>query len=512
MGKLAMNLADVWPDASSLKDACAKAGSKTTDPRYMHRLRREAEELTGLTLHPHNAENSTHQEIECPSTLDLKAARKCRDFVITSLTNDSPLIKPFLYSLKKFAESRKGQLLVVPVRYRNNDAMHDTKGYQWDKEIYPYALTKDLNLGKNLVISAHRMRATTINPLSGKQALSGEKSAIYGHPQIALQNVGTPKNEQPKAMMTTGSCNRAQYSSSDAGGKANFYHTVCALYVKLVGDKFHYIQLGWDGSGFYYLNEYWTEDGLIDDECSASIAHGDSHVWYEMPEVTKSKLRVKSRLKPINQYWHDLHDHHIGSHHSTLRERVEQALNGDVSVEKEVRMSIDYLERLGKGTKNYIVGSNHNDHLDKWWQNYDPKKDPYNMVFHGWLTSKMIGTDKCALQTCFDNWGCDVDYEFISRNKRHSQNGIDMSQHGDLGVNGSRGSIVSFAKTLLKSFIFHNHSCGIDKGCWQGGTSTLSPSYANGYGTWTVTDGIVYPNGKRALIHHVNGKSIADYS
>lgn len=508
---LALKLAEVWDNSSSLRDACLRAGSKTKDPRNMNRLRRKAELVTGRELDPHNEKNSTHNTIECPSTLDLKSARKHKDFIITSLTNDSPLVKPFLEALRKFAEHRNGQLLVVPVRYQNRDAMHSTEGYKWDEAIYPYALTKDLNVGRSLVISAHRMRATTINPLSGKQALSGQKSAIYGHPQLAMELVGTPKDELPKVMMTTGSCNRAQYSSSDAGGKANFYHTIYAVYVKRVGSKFHHTQLGWDGGGFYFLNEYWTQEGLQDESCRSSIAHGDSHVWYEMPEVTKSKQRLIKRLNPISQYFHDLNDQHIGSHHSTLRERAEQALKGQISVEQEVRMSIDYLERLGKGTKNYIIGSNHNDHLDQWWERFEPKKDPYNMKFHGWMSSVMLGTDDFALKACFDAWGCNVHYEFLSRNKRHSEQGIDMSQHGDKGTNGSRGSAKGLAKTMLKTVIGHSHTPAIEKGCWQIGTSTNLMSYANGYSTWMLTDGIVYPNGKRALLNHIDGKTIADY-
>lgn len=509
--KRLLKLAQVWNDSKSLRDACKKAGYKTSDYRNMLRYRRASEELTGETLEPHNEKNSTHKFIECPSDLDLKQARKCKDFVITSVTNNSPLVKPFLESLRLFAESRKGQLLVVPVRYQNKDMMDSDEPYSWDEKIYRYALTKDLNIGSNLVISAHRMRATTINPLSGKQALSGEKSAIYGHPQLAMELVGTPKNETPKVMMTTGSCNHAQYSASDAGGKANFYHTVYAVYVKKVGKNFHYTQLGWDGGGFYYLNEYWTDQGMIDQGCQASIAHGDSHVWYEMPKITNSKLRLIEKVNPVRQYFHDLHDHHIGSHHSTLRERAEQALNGDVSVEKEVRMSIDYLERIGSGTENYIVGSNHNDHLDQWWDKFKATKDPYNIKFHGWLSSVMLGSKKSALECCFDEWGCSVHYDFIDRNSRHSEKGIDMSQHGDKGTNGSRGSAKGFAKTTLKSFIGHSHTPCIEKGCWQLGTSTDGMSYANGYSTWMLTDGLIYPNGKRALISHINGKTLADY-
>ncbi len=505
--KRAEKIAHHWDSDSTLFENMRSAGLKGNDRRSMHRYRRQAEEITGQKLDLNSPQ--AHQQIDCPSTLNLTDARKHKTFVVTSHTNDSPIVDAFWDSLQLFCESKSAQLLVVPLRYQNKTAMNAVADYQWDERIYPYAVTKDFHIHKHLVISGHKLNATTVNPLAGKQALSGIKSAVYGHPQVALQNVGTPKDELPKSMMTTGSCNKPVYSSSETGGKAAFNHSVAAVIVHLVGKRYFFTQLGFDGEGFQFLNEYWTPEGV--ENRHAEIVHGDIHAWYERKDVTKSKLRIIDRVKPTTQIFHDLHDQHIGSHHATIRERVEQALKGEVSIEKEVRLSIDYLERIGKGTKNLIVGSNHNDHLDQWHGSYKVERDPYNAKFHGWLSSQIYGTDRNCLQACFDEFGCKVHYEFISRNKRHSISGVDTSQHGDKGVNGARGSAQGFSMTMLKTMIGHGHSDGIFKGCWQVGTSADGMTYANGYSTWTLTDGVIYPNGKRALIRHINGKTIADY-
>ena len=509
--KRAQKLVDVWHTCKTQAEAVKKAGYKTKDARQQSRLRRQAEELTGTTLPPLNPEQSTFWDIQCPSTLDLKQARKKKDFVVTSCTSDSKLIEPFLEALRLFSEHRNGQLVVVPVRYANPNGVKKKNHHSWPDQITPYALTKDLHLGPNLVISSHRLGATAVNPLAGKQALSGKKSAIYGHPQLAMELVGTPKDMLPKIMMTTGSCNRPKYSATDAGGKANFYHTIYALYVKMVGKKFYHIQLGWDGQGFCYGNEYWTEKGLSKEPATANILHGDSHSWYEIAQITQAKHRLKELVRPTVQVFQDLHDHHIGSHHATLRERVEQALRGEVFIEDEVRLSIDYIERMGADTENWIVGSNHNDHLDKWHNSYKPEKDPANAKFHGWLSSHMYGTDKCALQVCFDEWGCEADYSFLDRDSVANIGGdVDASQHGDVGVNGARGSAKGFSKTTMKTWIFHSHTPRIEKGCWQGGTSTDLMTYAKGYSTWFITDGLSYDNGKRALVNYIEGKTIFD--
>ncbi len=507
----AKKIAEVWPYSTSLKSAIRSAGLSTKDPRNMNRYRRQSEDILGIKLEPHNAINSTYDDIECPSSLNLSEARKKRDFVVTSHTNNSPLVTEFLITLEKFAKHKKGQLLVVPVRYKNPSVMSSNDDYEWDKRIYPYALLKDINLGKKLVIKAHRITATAANPLQGKQALSGEKSAIYGHPQLALECVGTPKNERPKTMHTTGSCNTARYSATDAGGKAQFHHSVSALYIQLVTinskPEFHQIQLNWDGEGFYYFDEYWTAEGMTSGHAASAIVHGDIHAEKESKQVTKSKLNLLSIINPEISVFHDLHDHEVGSHHATIRERVEQARSGKFSVKKEVKKSIDYIERLGT-KENWIVGANHNDHLDKWLWSYNEKYDPYNSKFAAWLKYKLIDTDNSALQVCFDEFGCKKAYKFLDRNSAHLIHDIDVGQHGDIGVNGARGSDAGYAKTCRKMIKNHSHTIAIKQGCYSGGVSGDIKLflYAIGLGTWSNSDVIIYANGKRAIVTHWKGK------
>jgi len=505
----AWRIVENWEHADSLGHAMAMSGIKNKDPRSWNRHRRSAEELTGETLPPINDKHATHKNIVCPSTLDLSKARKHKDFIVTSLTNNSPIAKCFLKSLELFAERVSGQLLVVPVKYHNKEVIKDDDYFSWDSLIYKYALLKDLNIGKNLVISAHRMRPTVVNPLAGKQALSGTRSAVYGHPQIALDSVATPKDEMPKMMMTTGSLNKGVYSATNDGGKAAFNHSIAAVYVKKVGSKFFFIQLMWDGEGFQFLNEYWTPEGVELRDIGA-IVHGDIHADHEIKSITKSKLRLIDKLKPHSQVFHDLHNQSVGSHHNNLVANMQLADQGRLRVDDEVKLSIDYIERLGKGTKNYIVGANHNDHLDQWLNKYKPQNDPINARFYGWLLEK-IGKGKSALQVCFDEWGCKEHYEFASRNKRLDLHGIDCSQHGDKGANGSRGSAVGFARSMLKTMIGHGHFLKIYQGCWQVPTSTDLMEYASGYSNWCIGEGLIYTNGKRALIVHINGKTIADY-
>ena len=96
---------------------------------------------------------------------------------------------------------------------------------------------------------------------------------------------------------------------------------------------------------------------------------------------------------------------------------------------------------------------------------------------------------------------------FHSRNDQVILNGIDFGQHGDTGVNGSKGSLKVFSNTGYRTILGHSHTPGIDKGAYQVGTSSyLQLDYNKGYSSWLHTHCIVYPNGKRSLINIIKGQ------
>lgn len=491
---------EVWPEADSLKSAHALAETGINDPRAQLRFRRKAEAHLGVTLEPHQSQLSTDSEIDCPSTLDVSAARKRKRFVITSHTNNSPIDQDFFDNLLAFCEYHDAQLIVIPVRYKNPNSIHRTEDYSWDSKIYPYVLKESISIGRNFVINgALRIQATAVNPLSGLEPQSRGMSAAYGHPIIEMKPIPTPKNEMTRFMHTTGSLNKGRYSSTKAGGASQFHHSIGALFVNVVG-SFHYpMQLNWNGSGFHHLNDYWSGGERMKADPALALVSGDIHADWELESLTKKKNQLMDLIDAEAHVLHDLHNHTVGSHHNTLRERIEMAMAGKISVEEEAKKSIDYVARTAR-KKNLIVGANHNDHMDQWLERFKEKEDPYNAPFAAWLKFNMYGTDMSALETFFNSYDCDFDYEFIPRNKSYLIGGVDVSQHGDDGVNGARGTTAAFAKTCRKVVKGHDHTPAIVKGAYSTGFSfdESKAEYAKGYGTWAQADVIIYSDGKRS--------------
>jgi hypothetical protein len=504
-------LASVWADASSLRDAVGKAGLSNKDERNNRRYRRETEQILGITLRPHNARFSSYKKVECSSSLDLKAARQSKSFVITSCTNNSPIVPQFFEALKKFSKHYSAELVVKPVLYQDRLAFPKAEDYEWDEAIFPYALNEDLLIGKDLMVSSLNITPTAASPLSGLHDFTGMRSGIFGHPQLAMQSIASPKSELPKFLWTTGSINRPRYSDTKAGGKAKHHHTMSALFVQLHRGKFYAIQLMWKKGQFHFLDEVWDEGGLRGKSTAPALVLKDAHAAHEDTKITGATERIMQRLDPDILVWHDVYDHYAQSHHHDIVTRIQVAEAGRADVEKEVALTADLMRRVGAERMNYIVDSNHHDHLGRWVNEYKEAKDPHNARYRAKLLLCMLESGDSALECAFRDAGLsDEDCEFIDPNQPKLIHGIDVSQHGHRAANGSRGSPAAISKTRYKSIIGHIHSACIEKGCWAGGVWNTNLDYAVGLSSWSSTDTVIYENGARAHIYYINNKSIAD--
>lgn len=495
-------LESVWPESNSAKDAFKRAGIKYDESNARSVIRQGRKE--GYELPTINPKHATPTHINCPSTLDIKRARAAKNLVVTSATNNAPIIEPFLEALKLFAKKRNAELIVKPVNYKNLSAMRTTDDYEWPHQITPYALQSDLLLGPKLQISSVNIQATAVNPLSGMEPIGGLRSCIYGHPQLAMKVVAAPTIELPKIMHTTGSISRPRYSDTKEGRKAHFHHTNSAVFIQRKGSKWIPHVLSWDGYGFYYYDEYWNEQGLNDNgNKAAGIVFGDSHVYWENEDVTKLRYKLCKELDPYIRVFHDVLDFRYQNHHNTLIEKIRLASKGEYLVQEEIESCAEYLNDHA-GPENWIVRSNHHDAVGKWLNRFRPDHDPHNAPYYFKLMDKV-----CAGMSGFQAAIEDLlkgKWRFVSGNDKALIQGIDVSNHGDKGINGARGSKVSFAKTSRKSITGHDHTPTIEKGAWGVGCGTTVSSYREGLSTWMMADIIIYPNGKRALIFYDNGE------
>lgn len=454
-----------------------------------------------------------------------------RRFVITSALNNCEIHTSFLKSLQTFCATENAQLLVIPVAYKNVSLFDRDYSPEWPSELEEYFITGDVELSSNLVImGSMRIQATAARPLQGTQGISKGRSAIFGHPRLALETVPTPMSKMPLVYMTTGTLSQASYSNTKAGRLGEFHHNPGAVVVETDGNKFWWRHVHPDKFGsFIDINKQYGPDGSVFPAPPAeAVIVGDVHVGFDHPSVVSCILGgLIPSIRAKSVILHDLLDFFSGSHHHASNNvlRVLKAARGRHSVYRELKDVAEWLDTYClEGTHYHIVRSNHHDHLDRWLNNNSAHIDAENLWLWHHLNAQQL---KMALDIAHsakdsNKWGvtsafqlamealCKEDtrgrFSFADDKRPLEFCGIDCSNHGDRGPNGTRGSRAAFAKVQRKTFIAHSHSPGIHDGCYQVGKSSTGEAYLSGYSSHLHCSGVIYCDGNRTLLPVIDGK------
>jgi hypothetical protein len=433
--------------------------------------------------------------------------KKHKRFLIASATNDVQIVTGWHQTLKAMADDLDACYLLIPARYRNPDLFHQgiQRSMRWPVEIVPYICNKDVRLNKNLVIRGNtHINYTNINPLAGMNNAAGIQSEIYGHPQVAMEMVPTSKHVLPKMIRTTGSISKKGYGGSPRAQKAAFHHSLSAVFIEVEGDSYWTTEVHYDGHGAYLFDKYYTPDGCDGESYRPeAIVYGDIHIAEVKPRNRRLLDQVTRALQPVNQVYHDLHNHSAHSHHHA-KDKLWQLTHQDQDIRKELMQSVRFLDK--QEAHCLVISSNHHDHLAQWFNRFRPERDPVNIDLYYELGELARTNNSRDLFRLFvERYAKNVP-EFVNGNQLREIASIDVSQHGHRGPNGTKGSGKAFARTGHKTMTGHPHTPGIYKGCYQVGTAELEHDYAVGYSSWMITHGLIYANGKRGLVSAVKGK------
>lgn len=433
--------------------------------------------------------------------------KKLKRFMITSAVCDTPVNSDAFETMLTWCEVNNGTLLVVPTVYKNPDLSNRGQMVDstwWPKEVMPYICNVDFTINKNLAIKAGTsIQHTVAEPLRGFASAGTMQSEIYAHAQIQMEMVATPKDAAPKMLITTGSVSQKNYGKSVRAKKAQHHHATSALIVEIQGDKFWIRQFHFDGAGAYDLDNYYMPDSYEVGHNVEAIVYGDTHVRALRPEIEALFETTRSILSPEMNIFHDVHDHHAGSHHAqgdVISHMLDPTL---VNVRDELDMAVAWLD---KQHNPHIVDSNHDRHLNQWFNRFKPANDPVNAPLYFELAEMLRVNKEGNLFKLYCDRYCKQTIKFINCNNKFMVAGVDCSQHGDRGPNGSRGTAKSLTKAGLKMVIGHSHSPGIQKNVYQVGTSTMNLEYANGLSSWANAHCIIYKNGKRSLFFIIEDK------
>lgn len=468
-----------------------------------------------------------------PATSESKKAKlTCKKnvfarYVITSAQNATPVNKDFLNSIKTYCKENDAELIIIPYRYKNPTSLWNQNNIDedwWDSKVVPYLLDQrvkieDVNL---MIMGDVKIQPTATKPLTGFESFTDGYSAIYGHPRMQFKTVATSKKKLPKIISTTGSITEQNYTDSKAGKKGEHSHTFSALIVETNREDgvFHIRQIEAEDNGaFIDLDKRYTERRASKALPALALITGDTHAIFADEAVINSTYlnedSIVNILKPQNLVWHDLLDFYARNHHevNNFVKTFSKHHTGYGNVENEVKQCFELVDRCTPlFANNVVVRSNHDEALDRWIKEADFKTDPENSIFY-------LKTTLAILENICGNSIDPLEYwsntflknrdktRFLRRDEPFALANIELSNHGDIGPNGSRGSINGFVKAGEKIVIGHSHSPAIEGDVYQTGLSAIyNLDYARGYSSWLHTHCAIYANGKRSLINIINGK------
>jgi len=440
-------------------------------------------------------------------------------YIVTSAQNNTSLDRKFWKAVKKYSEHLEAQILVIPTLYLPAGFAKQHDDIWWPSELDKYLVDNEIHLCPGLRVMGNvKIAATAVNPMSGFDSLTQGDSALFGHAQIRMRTIATPQNKLPKILQTTGSVSEKNYSKAPAGIKGDFHHSLGAVIVE-IDDGTPHIRgvVGDEKSEFYDLNLHVTARGVKPCNEAEALVIGDEHAMWVDEDVKEATFladdSLVNLLRPKFVVRHDLIDSYSVSHwhRNSPSTKYKKHINGEDSLWFELSQTSSYLEETSQDFfTNVIVSSNHHDHIKRWLEEVDWRTEPWNSaIYHelwgAWIEAIDNGEDfhpfiywmrkHCPLEAMY----LTPDYPFIVQD-------IYLGFHGDRGSNGARGNLTGFSKIGAKTIVGHTHSPGIEKGAYMIGTSSqLNLEYTSGPSSWHHTHCIVHPNGKRQLVHIIEG-------
>lgn len=432
-------------------------------------------------------------------------------FIVTWGQNDTPVHKKFFKCMTAYAEFHNADMHVIAGRYRNPTSLSAEHGKvdTWVDDLVPYLDANRNNIHKFVsILSDIKIQPTATNPMSSLNGVTGANTSIFGAPKVQQEMVSVLHGEPPKMMVTTGACTIKNYTETKAGKKGEFHHTLGFVFVEIKDDDHFYLrQVTANADGSFNDLYYNVKDGIVTDIRSIeAIILGDIHLGKHDPRVFDLTFnKLLKRLKPNHVVMHDVFDGNSINHHESKDPFIQyrKEISGENSLRQEINNMVDWFKTLTDYNIT-IVRSNHDDFVDRWLINSDWKQNIKNSLEYMEFSSAILRGDapKGIIPYVLDKNFTNV--RTLDRSTSFRVKGWELGYHGDVGANGSKGSLQQFRNLNTKCVIGHVHSPGRKDGALAVGTSThLRVGYNNGPSNWLQSHVIIHNDGKAQHIHFI---------
>lgn len=441
--------------------------------------------------------------------------------IVTWAQNSTPVHSGFWNNIKKYAAFRDAEIAIIQGRYSNPTSvwsMKDKRQEWWVDDIEPYLMGNRLGLFDSVqILGDIKIVPTNSNPLRRMYEVSGPRSAILGHPRVHMKTVPVPFDMDPKVVWTTGALTIRNYTDSGNGKVGEFHHTYGFLIIENDGEQVHVRQVTADDVTGDFTDLYWkvTKKGIEEVKEVDALIVSDLHAAFAENENLAATARMLEDLRPRITVTHDIIDAFAVSHHHEKDPflKIQKRIQGTDDLAFEIAHTFDVLRGYGFTKYNlHVIQSNHDRHIDKWLDSADWRKDPQNgpLFFElGAMKSKMATNGEDLTKGILAKL---IERELPNATAVHPNeslmvHGFELSMHGDLGSNGSRGSLNQYSKLPVKTVTGHSHAPGRHGGALSVGAIPFMSDlgYMLGPNNKACANVIIHSDGKAQHLFVVNG-------
>jgi hypothetical protein len=428
-------------------------------------------------------------------------------YIVTNVQYNALVNTNFLRNISVFAKRHGVTKLLTFVqngRYKEDDEI--------DQRVFEagFETVDSFSLNSNLRLKDMKILAQQINPMTGMQTkLSRDSSYIMPSAKIRYVSVANTSTK-PRAFMTTGNITKPNYKDNAIGRKAEEQHQYGFVFVEVKNSRIfvtYQVEATKNGD-FYYLNERY-KDGQVTTAQPEAIVFGDLHFGDTNPKAYAHSKETVRVLQPKRVVLHDIFNgHSINPHEKGHLLSSLRNLNTRDSLENELKMVYSEINKLATEFPKVhflVAESNHDIFLERYLDSKEFIEHPQNFLHACKMIPKILEGKKPTLQIGLELFGhLPSNFHFAKVDEEHRVRGVELAYHGHNGINGSRGTSVSFDRFNLRMITAHEHAPKMYANGMVVGTLThLKLPYTKGAGSWSHANGILYADGKYGLMPFV---------
>jgi hypothetical protein len=449
------------------------------------------------------------------ATYHQKYNRKTQDYELSSNGPIAEVHSNLLKGFESYCNINDAELIILqmPGKDINERFYHESVANR--EELF----FGNRSLNSNIKISDMVVPPQNVDPSTGRfRFAQRDTTLIYAHPKQRLRAVPASNSKLPRLLITTGALTTPNYNRSNNKGDLAFRdHVYGGVVVEVIDNicyNVRFLRGKKDGQFIdmglkYNGNQKPVKAGV------EALVLGDIHAGSEDPLTMNANFEMIDFFNPKKVILHDLFDGHSVNPHERDRmvSRIREFESGKLSLANELTNCRDVLYSLanaaGKKSKVYVVASNHPFFLNRYLQDGEFMKEPWNARLALKLAEKMCYGRDPVEEGIRMMGGIPSNVVFLKLRDDLQIWGCQLASHGHRGNSGARTSnAISREIAHGKSITGHTHTPEVFRNTYIVGTSSkFDLNYTEGTAnSWMAANAVLYDNGAIQLLPIIRGK------